>query len=75
MGDEKGVVSWVAIQSKEGTDSRGNLAAWASGAEKSRQWRQEIVEVVVWGGGFDFVEWSCVISGRDVRGTGGGAPA
>ena len=37
VGDGKGAVSWTAIQSREGTDSRGNLAAWASGAEKSRQ--------------------------------------
>ena len=49
VGDEKGVVSWVAIQSREGTDSRGNLAAWASGAEKSWQTRQEVAELDIWG--------------------------
>ena len=49
VGDGKGVVSWVAIQSREGTDSRGNLAAWASGAEKSRHRRQEDVDRPAWG--------------------------
>ena len=67
------MVSWVAIQSREGTDSRGNLAAWASGSEKSRQRRQEDAEVIFWGFGFGFVDWIFEISGREVRGTGGGA--
>ena len=49
VGDEKGAVSWLAIQSREGTDSRGNLVAWASGAEKSRQRRQEDAEVGICG--------------------------
>lgn len=74
VGDEKGVVSWVAIQSREGTDSRGNLAAWASGTVKSRQRRQEDVEGTAWGRDFGLVDWSFVMSGRDETGTGGGAP-
>ena len=74
VGDEKGWVSWVAIQSREGTDSRGNLAAWASGAEKSRQRRQEDAGVGIWGWSFGFEDWIVVISGREVTGTGGGAP-
>lgn len=74
VGDANGVVIWVAIQSREGTDSRGNLAAWASGPEKSRQRRQEDAEGGVWVWGFGFEDWIFVISGRDVRGTGGGAP-
>lgn len=44
VGDEKGAVSWVASQSSEGTESRGNLTAWASTTEKSRQGRQEDAE-------------------------------
>ena len=46
--DEKGVMSCVAIQSREGTDSRGKLAAWLSGLEKSRHRRQEDAELGIW---------------------------
>ena len=38
---EKGEVNCKASQSREGTECRGNLAACASGDEKSRQRRQE----------------------------------
>jgi hypothetical protein len=44
VGDWKGEVSWVASQSREGTFWRGNLAAWASTAEKSRHRRQDDAE-------------------------------
>ncbi len=40
VGEENGATNCVASQSREGTDWRGNFAAWASGAEKSRQMRQ-----------------------------------
>lgn len=44
----KGAVSCRASQSREGTVSRGNLAAWVSGKEKSRQRRHESGEFDGW---------------------------
>ena len=46
VGEGKGEVSWWASQSREGTLWRGNLLAWVSGREKSRQKRQEVEEGV-----------------------------
>lgn len=81
----KGSVSWEASQSREGTCSRGYLAAWASTAEKSRQRRQGGMEDAVEEeeeeermlpeeDGLGFVAWSFARSGLELRGIGGGAP-
>lgn len=82
--DGKGDVSWVASQSREGTDSRGNFEAWVSGPEKSRHGRQDVADCVGCGAdetlrrdgdasAFGFVARSFEISGREERGIGGGA--
>ena len=64
VAEAKGPVSCRASQSREGTVWRGNLAAWLSGWEKSRQ-RRQIVEVDDagandvkgnWGEGMDWEE-------------------
>lgn len=73
----KGAVSWMASQSREGTVSRGNLAACVSGAEKSRQMRQDEVDCEGGGGLGDapilgFVDSIFVRSGLDDMGIGGG---
>ncbi len=81
--DWKEAVNWVASQSREGTDCRGNLAAWVSGAVKSRQTRHggpvlwvdkgwTWVCECTWGLGL--LDWNFAMSGRDERGIGGGAP-
>lgn len=70
--DEKGATSWVASQSSDGTDSRGNLAACESGPEKSRH---SIHDVGGTACGLGLLAWSLERSGRVPRGTGGGAPA
>lgn len=71
----KDVVSWVASQSSDGTDSRGNLVAWVSGPEKSRHIKQDVAEG--WDCGFiPGLGLLAIIferSGRDATGTGGGA--
>lgn len=75
-----GSVSWEASQSREGTLSRGYLAAWASTAEKSRQTRQGGVEDAVEErmlfeeDGLGFVALSFERSGLELRGMGGGGP-
>jgi hypothetical protein len=74
----KGDVSWWASQpiSVDGIDSRGNLAAWLSGPEKSRQWRQEsgplpcCVAGVQLDIGLD--AWRAARSGLEAVGIGGG---
>ena len=77
--DGKGAVSWVASQSRDGTDSRGNLVACVSGPEKSRQIKQEFAFCMVCGGCDDdaptlgFVADILVRSGREDMGIGGGA--
>lgn len=43
VGDENGATSCVASQSRDGIDSRGNLAAWVSGPEKSRHSMHDVV--------------------------------
>lgn len=75
----KGEVSRWASQSREGTVWRGNLAAWLSGAEKSRQVRQDSgvgweVDCGCWAPGFGFVARSFERSGLEDKGRGGGCP-
>ena len=79
VSERNGATSCVASQSSDGTDSRGNFAAWASGPEKSRQRRHDVIGVG------DVADWviDCTLgllarilerSGRDARGIEGGAP-
>ena len=80
VADGKGEVSWVASQvmSWDGRDSRGKRAAWLSGPEKSRQWRQEFVGADTGAAvaeelsilGFDALR--AARSGRESFGIGGG---
>ena len=70
-----GVVSCVASQSREGTFCLGNLAAWESGPEKSRQIRQEDAAGGASGGLLVLLAWIFEMSGLEARGTGGGAAA
>lgn len=44
VGDGKGVVNWVASQSRDGTAWRGKVAEWLSGAEKSRHLRHDALD-------------------------------
>ena len=77
--DGKGAVSWVASQSRDGTDSRGNFVACVSGPEKSRQIKQEFAFCVVCSNCDDdapalgLVANILVRSGREDMGIGGGA--
>ena len=50
--------------------------AWVSGAEKSRQWRHDWADGCAWdvASGLGLVLWILDRSGREDRGTGGGAP-
>ena len=65
--EEKGLVSWVASQSSDGTAWRGNVAAWESGAEKSRHFRHDGEEDVPCEMGL--VTGTFERSGREERGT------
>lgn len=70
-----GMVSCVASQSREGTFCLGNLAAWESGPEKSRQIRHEDTVGVASGGLLALLAWILDMSGLEARGMGGGAAA
>jgi hypothetical protein len=73
VGPSNGAVSSRANQriSSEGIDSRGKRAAWASGAEKSRQIRQFTGATAF---GFGFEAEIAAMSGREESGIGGGDP-
>ena len=71
VGDVKGAVSWMASQSRDGTAWRGNVAAWLSGAEKSRHFRQDGVDGEALAMGF--VARLLERLGREASGMGGGA--
>lgn len=70
VGEVNGAVRWVASQSREGTVWRGKVAAWLSGAEKSRHLRQDCLDDDVWVAGFE--PGVLERSGREDRGIGGG---
>lgn len=79
VSEGKGLVSWVASQSIDGTVSRGNVLAWLSGPEKSRHLRHDGSNGVTGTEGKDpgrgdlgFVARIFDKSGREDRGTGGG---
>lgn len=75
VSEGNGVVSCVASQSREGTFCLGNLAAWESGPEKSRQIRHEDAVGAASGGLLGLLAWILEMSGLEARGIGGGAAA
>ena len=75
VSEGNGVVSCVASQSREGTFCLGNLAAWESGPEKSRQIRHEDAVGAASGESLGLLAWILDRSGLEARGIGGGAAA
>ena len=73
VSEGNGVVSCVDSQSREGTVCLGNLAAWESGPEKSRQIKHEDAVGAASGGLLGLLAWIFDMSGLEARGIGGGA--
>lgn len=79
VNEGKGLVSWVASQSIDGTVSRGNVLAWLSGPEKSRHLRHDgsngVTGTEAEDPGRGILGFVAIIfdkSGREDIGTGGG---